>query len=86
MAEVSDDNYLIWSHEHGAWWRPKSRGYTRLATEAGIYGQGEALQICAMSRDGWGENSVPSEIPVRQVDVIACQEAFQAAMGSLATS
>jgi hypothetical protein len=29
--------YMIWSNEHGAWWRPNERGYTTLLHEAGSY-------------------------------------------------
>lgn len=39
-------NYLIWSNEHGAWWRPGSFGYTSDIAEAGRYGKDEATRIC----------------------------------------
>lgn len=33
---MGEQKWLIWSNEHGAWWRPKSLGYTRIIGEAGI--------------------------------------------------
>jgi hypothetical protein len=38
--------WLIWSDEHGAWWRPLKRGYTRNLDEAGRYSFEEATEIC----------------------------------------
>lgn len=37
--------FLIWSEEHGAWWRPHRRGYTTKISEAGIYDATAAAQI-----------------------------------------
>jgi hypothetical protein len=37
--------YLIWSLEHGAWWRPNSGGYTTQISEAGWYLIDEAKSI-----------------------------------------
>lgn len=39
----SGRNYLIWSEEHGAWWREASSGYTRSLLEAGRYSQEQAI-------------------------------------------
>jgi hypothetical protein len=39
--------WLIWSNEHGAWWRPKSAGYTLDRAQAGQYDLREAVEICA---------------------------------------
>lgn len=30
------DTYLVWSHEHGAWWRPGGHGYTTHLSDAGL--------------------------------------------------
>ena len=38
--------WLIWSNEHGMWWRPASCGYTRVIEQAGRYGITEATEIC----------------------------------------
>jgi hypothetical protein len=39
--------FLIWSNEHAAWWRPESRGYTDSIASAGLYTDEEATEICA---------------------------------------
>lgn len=64
--------YLIWSNEHRAWWRPKSQGYTVRTQAAGRYTREEAIAICASTRDGWRSETAPSEIPVALDDVIEC--------------
>ncbi len=35
--------YVIWSHEHVAWWRPDNLGYTTNLAEAGRYTAVEAM-------------------------------------------
>lgn len=45
--------YLIWSEEHGAFWRPLRRGYTTSLKAAGRYSQEEADAI-AKSANGGG--------------------------------
>ena len=35
--------YVIWSHEHVAWWRPNHLGYTNILSEAGRYSGNEAM-------------------------------------------
>ena len=37
--------WVIWSEEHGAWWRPGKWGYTRSLREAGRYPEAEANAI-----------------------------------------
>lgn len=39
--------YVIWSFEHGAYWRPAECGYTRALAEAGRYSQADAERIIA---------------------------------------
>lgn len=39
------DQYVIWSEEHGAWWLPDKMGYTRHVAQAGRYSQEEAETI-----------------------------------------
>ena len=67
------DAYLIWSNEHGAWWRADRAGYTTSLAQAGRYGRGEAIDICAFSRDGYTARSEPDEVPVR-LDAVMCAE------------
>jgi hypothetical protein len=38
---MSDQLYVIWSEEHGAWWRPKASGYTHFLRQAGRYTQAQ---------------------------------------------
>lgn len=37
--------YLVWSEEHGAWWRANKYGYTREILEAGMYSEEDAREI-----------------------------------------
>lgn len=71
--EGQSDQYLIWSHEHGAWWGPDNCGYTHVLSRAGRYSKEDAFDTCANARDGWSAHSVPSEIPVREADALACE-------------
>lgn len=42
---VDDIKWLIWSHEHQAWWRANAQGYTTYRKDAGRYSWAEALAI-----------------------------------------
>jgi hypothetical protein len=48
---MSEQMYLIWSEEHGAWWRSgtvnQTWGYTHFITEAGRYTEDAANKIVA---------------------------------------
>jgi hypothetical protein len=37
--------YVIWSHEHVAWWKPNRSGYTPVLEDAGRYTMEEAADI-----------------------------------------
>lgn len=50
-------NWLVWSNEHNAWWRPNARGYTLETTEAGRYTFDEARDICINARPRSGAKS-----------------------------
>lgn len=39
-------DFLIWSIEHGSWWRSNHDGYTSDVKEAGRYSFDEAIDIC----------------------------------------
>jgi hypothetical protein len=57
------DDYLIWSHEHGAWWKPRKLGYTGNPTIAGRYTKAQAERICQDAAYGWREG-LPSEVMI----------------------
>lgn len=69
MTGDIEPRYLVWSNEHSAWWRPARCGYTIILVSAGRYSRAEAIEICADARNA---NGVPSEIPVREEDAMAC--------------
>jgi hypothetical protein len=41
----TDTRWLIWSHEHKAWWRPNHVGYCHKRSDAGRYTFAEACVI-----------------------------------------
>jgi hypothetical protein len=43
----TEDRFLIWSNQHGMWWRPGNSGYTMHIEEAGRYSLAEAEKIVA---------------------------------------
>jgi hypothetical protein len=45
-------NYLIWSNQRQAWWRPGGAGYTLAIEEAGRYWEAPARQIISDSTVG----------------------------------
>ncbi len=63
------DDYLIWSEEHGAWWRPYARGYTVSIVAAGRYSAERAAQIVRDANAGGRFHEimvpVPEGIPAR---------------------
>lgn len=38
--------WLIWSHEHKAWWRADGWGYVRRSNRAGRFTYDEAFKMC----------------------------------------
>ena len=69
-AQTDSDTYLIWSNEHGAWWRPNAAGYTMRIEEAGRYSREEAISHSRV-RDQHRDRPLP-EIAIAERDVIAC--------------
>lgn len=74
------ETYLIWSHEHGAWWGPGGHDYVRSLARAGRYTHVQALDICtrAMPGTSHGMRALP-ELPVREADVLTMRDRFRAA-------
>jgi hypothetical protein len=69
-----EPRYLVWSHEHAAWWRVHS-GYTRTAAKAGRWTRAEAIEICRNALPGqWREGLPFPEIPVAELDIEAMLE------------
>lgn len=54
---------LIWSLEHGAWWRPGEWGYTRDRSEAGIYSLERATEICLRANIVTGNQPNEAMVP-----------------------
>jgi hypothetical protein len=56
-------NWVIWSEEHGAWWRVGRAGYTRSLVSAGRYSETEAKAIEAAGNrylpSGYNEVALP---------------------------
>jgi hypothetical protein len=44
---ITPSGFVIWSIEHGAWWRPGEVGYCDTLAEAGLYTEAEAARIVA---------------------------------------
>jgi hypothetical protein len=49
---VTERRYLIWSNQHGMWWRQHRHGYTAVIEWAGLYSESEAHDIIEKSRVG----------------------------------
>jgi hypothetical protein len=56
---MTDGTHLVWSHEHGAWWRPARWGYTTDPREAGHYPEAAAREICENANYQWLHGWVP---------------------------
>jgi len=56
--------WLLWSIEHSAWWKPNNRGYTRSRADAGRYSFEEACQIVTQANVASGDT--PNEAMVRE--------------------
>jgi hypothetical protein len=77
---VSDANkkiWLIWSNQHGAWWKANSYGYDNRVVNAGRFSRSEAQKICsdACYRNDWtiGESNLqsPHEVMVPSPEYLA---------------
>jgi hypothetical protein len=56
--------FLIWSEEHRAWWRPMSRGYTDSIRDAGRYSEEQAKRICKDANFGGTFHELAVPLPV----------------------
>jgi len=69
LTEPDDDLYLVWSHEHSAWWGPGACGYVKSHAGAGRYSRAQALRICGRALPNAVRYGCFSEIPVRVADL-----------------
>ena len=72
------EQYLIWSHEHSAWWGAERCGYVRSIRRAGRYSHAEALDICRNAIPGTSRilGALP-ELPVLEADLLAMRNYFR---------
>lgn len=72
------ERYLIWSHEHSAWWGPGRCGYVSSIGKAGRYSEAEAMDICTNSIPGTSRRmgALP-ELPVSETHVRWLWERFR---------
>lgn len=65
--------WLIWSNEHGAYWRAGRAGYTKDVAEAGRYSTKAAQAICREAGQHVGEElpAIPNEILVPSPELIS---------------
>lgn len=62
--------YLIWSHQHGAWWCPGGFGYTQHVGDAGRFGRDKALEICRAALPGQYKPGGPfPDLPIAEDDL-----------------
>lgn len=65
--KVVVDKWLIWSHEHSAWWKHEGRGYTVDVADAGRFTLQGARAICTNAniylRPGGPPNEVMTPAP-----------------------
>lgn len=65
-----DRDYLIWSEEHHAWWRPAERGYTSQMKEAGRYSKQRA-DVIVHNANLIGFNEIAIPMPEQLPKLIA---------------
>lgn len=67
---LTEAMWLVFSHEHGAYWRPNRRGYTVHVESAGRYTYADAHQICDNARSPRGDEA-PNEVVVPSPELIS---------------
>ena len=77
---MSGPAWLIWSNEHRAWWRGGGNGYTVQVSQAGLYSEADALDICARAIPGTASQlGMLPEVPVSSVHMGLLVERFRVA-------
>ena len=64
-ADIDADDYVVWSNEHGAWWRPHRLGYTPHLLEAGEDHQDRVIAAVRALASGRGTSTTRSIVGVR---------------------
>lgn len=59
-----EQRFLVWSNEHGAWWRSKRNGYTKIRSDAGRYTLLEACKILEAANRHVADDVHPNETMV----------------------
>lgn len=62
---MKNDEWLIWSNEHGAWWRASNCGYTRIIWYAGRYTEERAKEIAHNANRYIPDGGPPDEVAIR---------------------
>ena len=80
---MSTDNpaladWLVYSNEHSAYWRPDEKGYTTDVAQAGRYTKEHADEICQAAIPGRIGRGKPPEVAIHVDDPIVMTEAAHA--------
>lgn len=65
---MPDQEWMIWSNEHRAWWKPGGWGYTTATAWAGRFTEEHARRICAEANIVPRHDHPPNEIMVLAPD------------------
>jgi len=72
--------YLIWSNQHGAWWRPRRAGYTTVTLLAGRYDADEADEI--LREANFNPSAPPNEVKCLAPPAAAIVDEMQQAVST----
>lgn len=75
------NQYVIWSNEHRAWWRPDQRCYTPNLRQAGAYSKMVAEWICQQADIGGHYSSRYGEPPEIAIDLRSATNIVKVASG-----